>query len=335
MSEKQLTCAVAINLGATKTGVCTFLGSPDHPMTKHDVHSAVIVTPKDGDGITFSSASRTAKRHEIRNRTRFALARRLMNAIVVHLLDIGHQDLKPQAVESIQNAMATLLRRRGFTYSETDLSIFDALDATVFQAHPVLNELVDAMGEHPYFGQFFGVAKEDVEGMDFDKIEEILGRDDFPTKRTFKAFLKEQASEFPDIDITQYVEAFTALTDEAVATSSVRSRGRKSRRTYQNAVTDIVKDELKFRPLLVALNGDAGQLSNILLHISNLELRALRHYFEDPRVLLSKSEFDAEALRAVLIRAYKRFAGGVSILTRTIRLLSSCVHYANVPQRTC
>ena len=330
MSEKQLTCAVAINLGATKTGVCTFLGSPDHPMTKHDVHSAVIVTPKDGDGITFSSASRTAKRHEIRNRTRFALARRLMNAIVVHLLDIGHQDLKPQAVESIQNAMATLLRRRGFTYSETDLSIFDALDATVFQAHPVLNELVDAMGEHPYFGQFFGVAKEDVEGMDFDKIEEILGRDDFPTKRTFKAFLKEQANEFPDIDITQYVEAFTALTDEAVATSSVRSRGRKSRRTYQNAVTDIVKDELKFRPLLVALNGDASQLSNILLHISNLELRALRHYFEDPRVLLSKSEFDAEALRAVLIRAYKRFAGGISHLNENnpsaflVRTLREC-----------
>ncbi|MBS5491845.1 MAG: hypothetical protein KHX35_05650 [Sutterella wadsworthensis] len=188
MSQKELTCAVAINLGATKTGVCTFLGTTDHPLTKRDVHSAIIVTPQDGDGITFSSASRTAKRHEIRNRTRFALARRLTNAIVVRLLEIGQQELSPKAVERIQNKMATLLRRRGFTYGETDLSIFDDLDPAVFQTHPVLNELVETMCDHPYFGQFFGVAKDDEQGMDFDKIEEILGREDYPTKRTIKAF---------------------------------------------------------------------------------------------------------------------------------------------------
>lgn len=311
MSQKELTCAVAINLGATKTGICTFLGTTDHPLTKRDVHSAIIVTPQDGDGITFSSASRTAKRHEIRNRTRFALARRLMNAIVVHLLDIGQQELSPKAVESIQNTMATLLRRRGFTYGETDLSIFDELDPAVFQAHPVLSELVDTMCSHPYFGQFFGVAKDDDQGMDFDKIEEILGREDYPTKRTIRAFLKEQKDAFPDMDVAMYVNAFGVLTDEAVASASVRARGRKSRRAYQKAVTDIVKEELKFRPLLAALNGDAGQLANILLNISNLELRTLRRYFDDPRVLLSKSEFDAGALRDVLIRAYKRYAGGI------------------------
>lgn len=134
MCQKELTCAVAVNLGATKTGVCAFVGSADKPIQRENVHAAIIVTPTDGDGIIFSSASRTMKRHEIRNRTRFGLARRLMNAIVDHLLDVGHQDLHPKKIEAIHDAMASLLRRRGFTYSETDLSVFDHLIPTSLKA---------------------------------------------------------------------------------------------------------------------------------------------------------------------------------------------------------
>ena len=312
MFQKELTCAVAVNLGATKTGVCAFVGSADKPIQRENVCAAIIVTPTDGDGITFSSRSRTDKRHEIRNRTRFGLARRMMNAIVDHLLEVGHQDLHPKKVEAIHDAMASLLRRRGFTYSETDLSVFDQLDCDVFKSHPVLAELANALGSHPFFGSYFGTAKDDENDMDCDRIEEVLQREDFPTKRTFKSFLTAQAESNPDLDVTGYVEALSALVDEAVASSSLRSRGRKSRRVYQKNVTELVLNDRRLRPLLVALNGEASQLANILLHVSNLELRALRRYFEDPRVQCSKWGFDAEALQKVLNLAFKRFAGGVS-----------------------
>ena len=192
MFQKELTCAVAVNLGATKTGVCAFVGSADKPIQRENVCAAIIVTPTDGDGITFSSRSRTDKRHEIRNRTRFGLARRMMNAIVDHLLEVGHQDPHPKKVEAIHDAMASLLRRRGFTYSETDLSVFDQLDCDVFKSHPVLAELAYALGSHPFFGSYFGTAKDDENDMDCDRIEEVLQREDFPTKRTFKSFLTAQ-----------------------------------------------------------------------------------------------------------------------------------------------
>lgn len=312
MSQKELTCAIAINLGATKTGVCSFIGSTSKPLQREDVHAAIIVTPTDGDGITFSSGSRTKKRHELRNRTRFSLARRLMNAIVMHLLDLGHQDLPANKIEAIHKAMASLLRRRGFTYSDTDLSIFDQLDSQVFKLHPVLTELADALGSHPFFGSYFDSAKEVEEDIEFDRLEEILQREDLPTKRTFKTFLKEQTNAFPDLDVTPYVDALDALLDEAVATSSLRSRGRKSRLSYQKAITDIVLNEQRFRPLLPALHGEASRLANIVLHVSNLQLRSLRRYFEDLNVFTSKHEFNADSLKKILTLAFKRYAGGIS-----------------------
>lgn len=329
MSFADKTCAVAINMGATKTGVCCFVGAPNQPLTKDSVHAATIVTPTDGDGITFSSASRTAKRHDIRSKTRFKLARLLMNAIADYMLDVGGQDLKPKQVEKIHDALASLLRRRGFTYADTDLTIFDQLDASLFLSHPVLNELADALSTHPFFGPYFGTAKEDdVETCDFDKIEEILARDDFPTKRTFKAFLKEEKDAYPDADPVAYTEALGALIDEATASSSVRSRGRKSRRAYQSTVMCEIADNLTLRPLLPAVGGDTERLAKILLHISNLELRALRRYFEDSRVIVSKCGFDAQALKEVFYYSFKRYMGGVShihaenpasFLVRTIR----------------
>lgn len=312
MSQKELTCAVAINLGATKTGVCTFLGSPDKPLQREDVHATIIVTPTDGDGITFSSKSRTLKRHDIRSKTRFGLARRMMNVIVDHLLEMGHQDLHPKQVEAIRNAMASLLRHRGFTYNNTDLSIFDVLDADVFKRHPVLGELAECLGAHPFFGSYFETATEDEGDMDFDRLEEILRRDDLPTKRTFKVFLKEQAESYPDLDVPAYVDALGVLIDEAVASSSLRSRGRKSRLSYQKTVTDLVLNDQRFRPLLVALNDEASRLANILLHVSNLQLRTLRRYFDDPTVRASKYGYQAEALKKQLNFAFKRYAGGIS-----------------------
>ena len=312
MFQKELTCAVAVNLGATKTGVCAFVGSADKPIQRENVCAAIIVTPTDGDGITFSSRSRTDKRHEIRNRTRFGLARRMMNAIVDHLLDVGHQNLRPEKVEAIHNAMASLLRRRGFTYSDTDLTTFDELDAEVFKLHPVLAELAEAFGGHPFFGSYFETAKEGENDIDVERLEEILHREDFPTKRTFKTFLTEKAASHPDIDVTAYVDALGALLDEAAASSSLRSRGRKSRLSYQKTVTDLVQNDKRFRPLLVALKGEASQLANILLHVSNLELRTLRRYFDDPVVHSSKHGFNAEALKKVLNLAFKRYASGVS-----------------------
>ena len=311
MSEKELTCVVAVNLGATKTGVCTFIGSADQPIQRENVHSAIIVTPTDGDGITFSSSSRTMKRHEIRNRTRFGLARRMMNAIVDHLLDVGNIKLRPQKVEAIHNAMASLLRRRGFTYSDTDLTIFDELDAEVFKLHPVLAELAEALSGHPFFGSYFETAKEGESDIDADRLEEILQRENFPTKRTFKTFLTEKAESPSDLDVTAYVDALGALLDEAAASSSLRSRGRKSRLSYQKTISDLVRNDRRFRPLLVALKGEASQLANILLHVSNLELRTLRRYFDDPVVQTSKHGFNAEALKKVLNLAFKRYASGV------------------------
>lgn len=332
MPQKELTCAVAINLGATKTGVCTFIGSADKPLQREDVHATIIVTPTDGDGITFSTKSRTMKRHEIRNRTRFALARRLMNAIVDHLLEVGRQDLHPKKVEVIHNAMASLLRRRGFTYSDTDLAIFDQLDADVFKSHPALSELAEALSAHPYLGPYFGTAKDDENDINFDRIEEVLNREDFPTKRTFTAFIKEQTESKPDLEVSVYVDAMSVLIDEAVASSSLRSRGRKSRLSYQKTVTDLVLNDQRFRSLLVALNGKASRLANILLHVSNLQLKTLRRYFYDPNVKASKHGFHAEALKKQLNLAFKRYAAGIShihnrnpsaLIVKTIRECSS------------
>lgn len=72
-----LQACVAIDLGARYTGTFSILHKSSRLPSKDDCRAATYVLPEDGGKMTYSQRNRTAVRHRIRGKKRFALARRM------------------------------------------------------------------------------------------------------------------------------------------------------------------------------------------------------------------------------------------------------------------
>lgn len=127
MSHGHLIAPLALDLGASKTGVFTaiYTANTDLAAFSKSTSKTAFVADIDKNGYTLLQTGRTANRHAIRGRTRNKQAKKLLTL----MLDAVYRF----PVEKHREAISHLMNRRGFTYleSQIDNDKLDSLEAEI------------------------------------------------------------------------------------------------------------------------------------------------------------------------------------------------------------
>ena len=165
-----LQACVAIDLGARYTGTFSILHKSSRLPSKDDCRAATYVLPEDGGKMTYSQRNRTAVRHRIRGKKRFALARRMAMLIIREKLAAKSVTLTSSETRRLAEAVSSLLRRRGYNRLETetdnDLTVLENIEPEVFSEHEIL-------GKYFYAGTDLAIQWETL-SQDLSKISSLL-----------------------------------------------------------------------------------------------------------------------------------------------------------------
>lgn len=287
LSEKTLVSFksnIAIDLGGQHTGVVSYTAK-DIP-TPDDINAFIIEMPVNGEnGLVYTMTERTAVRHRIRSNKRFTLARRLLQCICASILASRGGTLSTAEKE----ALSSLLKRRGYTRIETeiDTSILQSIDAAL------LSPVFEDNGE-PVQIQLESILEDR---------NRLIDTNEQLTKLDIKAIL----AKFPEIKDQKrtYEQAVKTLKTCISSCLQQEDFGHKHRSTYlEDIKQDMTSDSRLFR-VAEALGG-MEQLWHLVGNLSNLQLRALRWYFNDP-AMKTGDIWDEGRFRKVWIRAYQYF----------------------------
>ena len=203
-----LQACVAIDLGARYTGTFSILHKSSRLPSKDDCRAATYVLPEDGGKMTYSQRNRTAVRHRIRGKKRFALARRMAMLIIREKLAAKSVTLTSSETRRLAEAVSSLLRRRGYNRLETetdnDLTVLENIEPEVFSEHEIL-------GKYFYAGTDLAIQWETL-SQDLSKISSLLAE-----RLSEKDFKKYLTGLIPDDKnkIKHIISVFKMLIDEA------------------------------------------------------------------------------------------------------------------------
>ncbi len=293
--------AVSIDLGAKNTGVITVTHKAGTTPSPSDCFAATIVMPTESDGLTYSSKNRTAVRHRLRGKKRFTMARRLLRLIIKDRLDSQQISLSNSAEKRLFEALFGLLKRRGFNRvdSESDLTVLESLDISIFANFPGLDEVFCESG----FASSTALA-EAWENL----TQKPALRQRFlavcPNNNDFKKYLKAQYPELNSV-VTKYLDGLKAMRDDCNSIELQVTMGHKHRSKYlKEILIDMGKDS-RLSPAIDAF-GSLERLWCLVGNISNLQLRAHRWYFNAPE-MLTGDRWEPAKLQATVARAFKYF----------------------------
>ncbi|WCL49092.1 type II-B CRISPR-associated RNA-guided endonuclease Cas9/Csx12 [Leptospira sp. GIMC2001] len=277
----KLISPIAIDLGAKNTGVFTSTYIPGDFISNSDVKKNGYLFQM-GD-IQLSQAGRTVKRHQLRGNRRKKLVRRLLFLILKE--KFGINEFSRSTSEFLQG----LLKRRGFSYiaeninedvlKSADLEFFEQFtQGKITKKSSLLNQLFD-ISQNLYDAQ------------------SILDCEIFQkNKKDIKSFLKTQEIEVND-DLLDQIDSTKSYL-ETIIKSDID--GHKHRRDY---IKNISKDiEAKWKTIQEFSNLKMKPLdfSNLLGHLSNLQLKPLRKYFNDPQMAEGNDYWDEERLGTII-----------------------------------
>jgi CRISPR system subtype II-B RNA-guided endonuclease Cas9/Csx12 len=273
---------VAIDMGGKHTGSISFTakGIP----SSEEINASIIEMTENGKGINYTVKDRTSVRHHKRAVDRFKKARKL----IYSLLECA---TKRTLQLDEKNAISSLMKRRGYTRleSELDLSPLDEVSPDFFaSAYP--NLFTDSESLITQFKKnccdlnsatkYFNALKDNL----LDAYLENAGKNE---KKRYENALKTM-KEAANLIIQQ--EKF----------------GHKHRKIYlKNIRSDIEKDS-RLKDLRTLFNGGEN-LFRCIGNISNLQLRALRWYFNDISMKNTVKPFDENRFKDIWIRAYQFF----------------------------
>jgi CRISPR system subtype II-B RNA-guided endonuclease Cas9/Csx12 len=282
--RKKIISPISIDLGGKYTGVYL----PHYEAAEDPAHgeklACVLTLPEDTDGLTYSQSGRTANRHRVRNSKRKKLAKRLMKVILEQGLEIR---LEPHQQAKING----YLNRRGYSRveSDIDLSVLDACEPDYFA-----DKLPGIFNSIASLGVQFDTLIQDVallRGLTESGLFHL-------GKKTFKDGLKEECNEqdspWEPIKIS-IEEAYAAMLDTMSGIIDEQDFGNFHRKEY---ISHIRADICANNPLQDSLS--PNDLTNLIGHVSNLQLRALRWYFDD-KEMMSGDKWKPEKLKSVLI----------------------------------
>lgn len=277
---------IVLDMGSKYTGVY---------LTQYHAGEALEQAVKSGsvimhtDNIQYSQAERTARRHQTRAAKRRKLAKRLLWLILEKYYQFPRASLTTLQVEAINS----LLNRRGFTYLSEDVD--EALLAQT-SSNPFAEYFIASIPLNTNLFEVFQSITASVESAKkFKNIPEF--------KLTKVDFKKSLDGDYKEDKVT-LSEAFEAFKNAIDAFIKAEQDGHKIRGKYfENIRQDIVihQDYQYLRELLTNNGHKIKAFANLVGHVSNLQLRVLRRYFND-KVMLSGDTWDPQKLHKVFYR---------------------------------
>lgn len=283
MSKKTVYSNIAIDLGGKYTG-CVSYTSSILP-SADDINAFIIEMPDDGNGIKYTVKDRTQKRHMIRALDRFKKARKLIYLVISSVI---HRELTADEKEAI----SSLMKRRGYTRleAEIDLDILKECPVDLFASY--IKDLFDE--SQSLYDQF------NQRCCDLDSAKVMmkeLSQDEFN-----KAV---ESSELDKTEIELYKSAFDVMVKAAENIINTCEFGNKHRKQYLSDIKADINKDSRLADIVKSFDGNE-KLFKCVGNISNLQLRALRWYFNDIN-MKGNPKWIPERFKKVWARAYKYF----------------------------
>ena len=263
---------VAIDLGAKYTGV--FLAHyPSGTDPAEGLLTGHLITAPDG-GKQWSQQERTAKRHQRRGYKRAKLAKRLLRLV---LTDVFKLDLK-HPMGSNQTAgqwFDGLLNNRGYTY------LSDEINKELLAQPGVTIVHLRWPKEFPEQETLFNKLQLLSDKLDIAQrlSTEFLGNRDFFNTPAVKELMAEH---FPEKEDAKRQQEIYAETRDAIdRLVKAEQEGHRRRQDYLDNIRADIRNHPELPSLLKETALTADSLANLIGHVSNLQLRPLRRYFND------------------------------------------------------
>lgn len=292
--------SIALDLGAKYTGIFLTHHRSGDPLRASDTQACTLVMPSDGDGILYSSQSRRAARHRMRGHKRFALARKLLFTIVDHRFAKLGMSLTGAEVRTVHEALSALLKRRGYSRidANVDLTVLDAVDPSIFEAHPILNGYFN--GASPLGDQWENLCE------NLSELHRFYNDQNIPqAKKEHKKFISRALPELDKKDVADAAAALSALREDANNLILALECGHRHRSEYLRAIRADMAHDSRLAPVSLAFGG-VDRLWRLVGNLSNLQLRAYRWYFNAP-YMARDNIWDIERLQKNIVRAFQYF----------------------------
>jgi CRISPR system subtype II-B RNA-guided endonuclease Cas9/Csx12 len=279
--EENIISPIAIDLGARNTGILTATYTPGEFLTNPGITKNGFLLQM-GD-IQLSQASRRVKRHQLRGNRRKKLVRRLLFLILKK--EFGISDFSKATAEFLQG----LLKRRGFSYlsenidedvlKTADLEFFSEFTNGKFHTKtPLLNQLLDLSQDLPKVGSI----------MECELFQK--------NKKEIKPFLKSK-----EIELTEELQSQIESTKAYLHTILQSEKdGHKHRREYIKNITKDIEARWKSIPEFKSVKLKPREFANLVGHLSNLQLKPLRKYFNDIQMAEGNDYWDQERFGIIL-----------------------------------
>ena len=289
---------IALDLGAKNTGVYMA-----HRDAKGDFMTNGAVVCLSNGKITWMQKTRTDKRHQRRSFKRKHLVRRLLWQILEGHYGLDYDALPKATVEFVNG----LLRRRGFTYLSLDDApapedFADIELAPYLELLPGLQEKCAEVGAQakPSLADLMRHMGEDVR-----LAQGIIDCCAVGSKEAAAFFKKAEKDGAIIRDPEYYAEGYKVLRETAEATVKALAGGHKPRWDYlKNIEADILASTGILAPVLQKFGNDGRAFARLVGNLSNLQLRVLRKYFNDP-VEKNGAKFDDAKLKCCILRWIK------------------------------
>lgn len=281
---------LVIDLGANNTGVLMPHFQAGTAVNADRPAGVLIHIPD--DKLTFAQGSRRTKRHQKRGVLRRKQAKRLFRLIMLNQFQF---DINAQP-RNIQEKLHHAFNNRGFSYLDEDLDedALDNPDATAF-----IVELFPAVfdDESPLTEQLSRMST------DLEAIKRI--NESEPFKWDKDALKKQVAETTKDTEVKKAItHGFKALTTFVHSVINSKINGHKPRHQYLDDIAHDLSRSDKLKPVWNATGLNAAEAANLIGHISNLQLRVLRKYFNDEKMAGQGDGIWDAARMARLFRAY-------------------------------
>ena len=279
---------IAIDLGAKNTGVVfTHYKEGEEPLS-HKGTTFVL----DVNNFTVSQKDRLVNRHRMRGEQRRKLAKRLFFLILEKEYGLKQEQSK------IWEFIRGLLNRRGFTYlqeeSEGDEIITVPLEFAKY-----------------FFPEEFKDCKKDV----LDFIREQADEDESKALVFWKHLRDKDCKE----KIKQFVEEYTdysrrdsesylkQIKETANGLITEIEKGNKPRKKYLEEIWTDIQDNAEIERLLTKSTKPISltQFYHLIGHISNIQLRGIRKYFNDINMSKGNDYWDEKRLTKYYVRWVK------------------------------
>lgn len=266
MKKNTYISPLAIDLGGKNTGVYMVQYQVGEDPANSHKRASVLVMPEEGGRMTYSQVKRTATRHRIRGNKRRKMAKRLLRLVIEKALKL-HPDNKQW------ERLNGFLNRRGYNriVIDSDSSVLENCPPDYFsEIWPDHFNSIDSLAN-----QFDSLLQKPE---DLRKLKET---DLFNmNKRDFSKKLPEDLDKEEKRQITG---AYEMIVKDVANLLTELDFGHYHRKDYLSAIRkDLLQDE-SINSLIVG-NITQDELTNIIGHISNMQLRTLRWYFNNKKM---------------------------------------------------